>query len=277
MDMTVVLGIFTFFYFVTLFLMCFCRSKINVRLCNIIFIVSNFFAYSCWTYASYQKDWLDGGWLTLGNISPMIFTVILLTPFMNERIRDYAYSSIAFLNVGMFFAMIVSPEYDYVFNFKTEATFIYTTEAVCHLICALYGIFLVLSKMVKVDFKRWIKSVVFTLSIITFSVILNFIYHRSYFGMDPYGNAKIYMLDLFDGFWPTLIAYYFGVVMVITVGFQCSYMLEKATAKIFEHEQTSESLPESEIAADGHGEMPTAEQSDETSNAETEENRLREN
>ena len=62
MDMTVVLGIFTFFYFVTLFLMCFYRSKINVRLCNIIFIVSNFLAYSCWTYAAYQKDWLDGGW-----------------------------------------------------------------------------------------------------------------------------------------------------------------------------------------------------------------------
>lgn len=262
MDMTVVLGIFTFFYFVTLFLMCFYRSKINVRLCNIIFIVSNFLAYSCWTYAAYQKDWLDGGWLTLGNISPMTFTVILLTPFMNERIRDYAYSSIAFLNVGMFFAMIISPEYDYVFNFKTEATFIYTTEAVCHLICALYGIFLVLTKLVKVDFKRWIKSVVFTLSIITFAVILNFIYHRSYFGMDPYGNAKIYMLDLFDGFWSTLVAYYFGVIMVLTVGYQCSYMLEKATAKLFEHEHAGEDLPKTECVSDVNDETSEKTQSD---------------
>ena len=273
MDMTVVLGIFTFFYFVTLFLMCFYRTKINVRLCNTIFIVSNFLAYSAWTYAAYQKNWLDGGWLTLGNISPMTFTIILLTPFMNERIRDYAYSSIAFLNVGMFFAMIISPEYDYVFNFSTEATFIYTTEAVCHLICALYGIFLVLSKQVKVDFKRWIKSVVFTLSIITFAVVLNFIYHRSYFGMDPYGNAKIYMLDLFDGFWPTLIAYYFGVIMVLTVGYQCSYMLEKATAKLFEHEHVGIDFSVTEDEADDITKVQIAEEREELSETENQENK----
>ena len=252
--------------------MCFYRTKINVRLCNTIFIVSNFLAYSAWTYAAYQKNWLDGGWLTLGNISPMTFTVILLTPFMNERIRDYAYSSIAFLNVGMFFAMIISPEYDYVFNFKTEATFIYTTEAVCHLICALYGIFLVLSKKVNVDFKRWIKSVVFTLSIITFAVVLNFIYHRSYFGMDPYGNAKIYMLDLFDGFWPTLVAYYFGVIMVLTVGYQCSYMLEKATAKLFEHEHVGEDLSVTEDAADENAESQVTEEREDPSEVQDKEN-----
>ena len=61
MDMTVILGIFTFFFFVTLVLMCFYRNKINVRLCNILFIVADFIAYSCWTYASYQKGWLGGG------------------------------------------------------------------------------------------------------------------------------------------------------------------------------------------------------------------------
>ena len=44
MDMTVVLGIFTFFYFVTLFLMCFYRNKINVRVCNVLFIAADFLA-----------------------------------------------------------------------------------------------------------------------------------------------------------------------------------------------------------------------------------------
>ena len=59
MDMTVVLAIFTFFFFVSLVLMCYYRSKINVRLFNAIFIISDFLAYSAWTYASYQKGWLD--------------------------------------------------------------------------------------------------------------------------------------------------------------------------------------------------------------------------
>ena len=239
MDMTVVLGIFTFFFFVTLVIMCFYRSKINIQHWNIAFIICDVLAYSAWTYASYQKGWLRDGWLTLGNISPLMFTVILLTPFMNEKVRDYAYSAIAFLNVGMFFAMIISPEHDYIFNFNTEATFIYTSEAICHMICSLYGIFLVLSHKVKADFKHWIKSVVFTLSIITLGVVLNFVYHKKHFGMDPYGTAKIYMLDLFGGFWATLVAYYFGVVLVLTVGYQAVNMLERFTAKFVDHEPKS--------------------------------------
>ena len=243
MDMTVVLGIFTFFYFVTLFLMCFYRNKINVRVCNVLFIVADFLAYSSWTYAAYQKNWLNDGWLTLGNISPMTFTVILLIPFMNERVRDYAYSAIAFLSVGMFFAMIISPEHDYIFNFNTEATFIYTTEAVCHMVCSLFGIYLVLSKQVKADFKRWIKSIVFVLSIITFGIILNYVYHRSYFGMDPYGSPAIYMIDIFGSFLATVMAYYLGVVMVLTVGLQATYMLERATARIH-HENHTDTVAE---------------------------------
>jgi hypothetical protein len=233
--MTVVLGIFTFFFFVTLFLMCYYRSKINTRLINALFIVADLLAFSCWTYAGYQRGWINEGWMTLDNISPLMFTLILLTPFMNEKAKDYVYSAIAFLNVGMFFAMLISPEHDYIFNFNTEATFIYTTEAVCHMVCSLYGIYLVLSKRVKADFNHWIKSVVLTLSIITVGVICNFVFHRKYFGMDPYGSAHIYMLDLFGGFWATIVAYYFGVVMVLTVGYQGVNMLDKTLDKIFEH------------------------------------------
>lgn len=252
MDMTVTLGIFTLFFFVTLFIMCFYRSKINVKLFNVVFIVADLLAYSAWTYAAYQEGWLGEGWMTLGNISPLMFTIILLTPFMKEWIRDYAYSALAFLNVGMFLAMLISPEHNYIFNFKTEATFAYTTEAVCHMICSLYGIYLVLSKQVKADFKHWVKSVVFLLSIISVSVTLNFVYHRNYFGMDPYGTAKIYMLDLFGSFNATLAAYYFGVVLVLTVGMQGVAMLDRITMKFFVHETSEDesSLTESSVLTD---------------------------
>ena len=235
MDMTVVLGIFTFMFFVTLSLMCFYRSKINVKVCNVIFIVADLIAYSCWNFASYQKGWLRDGWMTLGNISPLMFTMILLTPFMNEKVRDYAYSAIAALNVGMFLAMLISPEHDYIFNFNTEASFVYTSEALAHMVCSLYGIYLVLSHQVRADFKHWIKSIIFTLSIITFGVVLNFIYHKRFFGMDPYGNASIYMIDIFGSFEATLVAYYFGVVLVLTVGMQGVALLDRVTAKFFDH------------------------------------------
>ena len=237
MDMTVVLGIFTLIFFVSLLIMCMYRPKINVRLWNIIFIIANFISYSCWNYASYQKGWLDGGWMTLGNISPLTFTLIILTPFMNDKVKEYANSTIAFLSMGMFLAMLISPEHDYIFNYNTEATFVYTTEAVCHMLCSLYGIYLVLSDQVKAEFKTWVKAVVFQLSIITFGVILNFVYHKRHFGMDPYGNASIYMLDIFGSFRATLVAYYFGVVLVLTFGMQCLYLLERMTHKIHHHHE----------------------------------------
>lgn len=274
MDLTVILGIFTFFYFVTLFIMCFYRNKIHVRSWNLGFFIANFIVYSCWTYAAYlYTDWMGGGWLTLGNISPMTFTVIVLLPIMNARVREYAMSSIACLSLGMFFAMLISPEFDYIFNFNTQATFLNASDILCHMVCSLFGIYLILSKQVKPDFNHWLKSVIFTLSIITFGVILNFIYHRNYFGMNPYGTAMIYMLDLFSGFWPTLVAYYFGVVMVLTVGMQVGSLLEKATAKIIEHENAGAGVSESEGESDESGEMPEAEQGDAKKEAELQENR----
>ena len=247
MDMTVVLGIFTFFFFVTLSIMCFYRSKINVKLWNTLFIIANLIAYSCWNYASYQKGWLRDGWMTLGNISPLMFTVILLIPFVKDWVKDYAYSALAALNVGMFLAMLISPEHDYIFNFNTEATFVYTSEAVCHMVCSLYGIFLVLSHQVKADFKHWVKSIIFTLSIITFGVVLNFVYHKNHFGMDPYGSASIYMIDIFGSFWATLVAYYFGVVLVLTVGMQGVSLLDRFTARFFDHAEGGSPQPSKNI------------------------------
>lgn len=237
MDMTVVLGIFTLFFFVTLSLMSFYRSKINVKVCNIIFVIADFLAYSAWNYAAYLSGWLDNGWMTLGNISPLMFTLILLTPFMNEKVRDYVYCAIACLSTGMFLAMIISPEHNYIFNFNTEATFIYTTEAVAHMVCSLFGIYLVLSHQVKANIDSLIKAVVCTLSIITFGVVLNYVYHIDNFGMDPYGSASIYMLDIFGSFEATLLAYYLGVVLVLIVGMQAVAALDRLTARLFEHNE----------------------------------------
>lgn len=242
MDMMLVLGILSLIYFLSMLLMCIYRYKINVKLWNTIFIIADFAAYSCWNYASYQMGWLGGGWMTLGNISPLIFTMILLTPFMKDKVKEYVNSAIAFLCVGMFIAMLVSPEHSYIFNFHREASFLYASEAVCHMLCSLYGVYLVLSGQVKPDFERWIKSAVFLYSVITFGVILNFVYHKNHFGMDPYGNAKIYMIDIFGSFWATLIAYYFGVALVLTVGMQSVHLLSRATAKAHHRELDEDSV-----------------------------------
>ena len=246
-------------------MLCIYRFKINTRLWNAVFIIADLIAYSCWNYAAYQIGWIEGGWMTLGNISPLMFTLILLTPFMKDSVKQYVNSAIAFLCVGMFMAMLISPEHSYIFNFNREASFLYASEAVAHMVCSFYGVYLVLSGQVKADFSHWVKAAALVYSIITLGVILNFVFHKNHFGMDPYGGASIYMIDIFSNFWATLVAYYFGVAFVITIGMQAMHLLDAATAKSHHHD-FSDKLPHEDIeeknGRDGNDEITDAENCD---------------
>ena len=69
-------------------------------------------------------------------------------------------------------------------------------------------------------------------SVITFGVILNFLFHTNNFQMDPYGGASIYMIDIFGSFWVTLAAYYLGVMLVLTLGMQAGYGVQRLVEKV---------------------------------------------
>ena len=45
--------------------------------------------------------------------------------------------------------------------------------------------------------------------------------------MDPYGNYAIYWVNIFGSFWATLVAYYLGILVVLTLGLQSGYLIEK--------------------------------------------------
>ena len=229
MHMIEMLAIFSVIYFVTLLMICFYREKINIKVGNAIFIVCDLVCFSFWTYSYYQKGSLNEGFLTLGNISPLMFTLIVLLPFMKKSVREYVESAIAFLSVGMLLAFFISPEHAYLFNFNHEANIMYTGEAACHMICSLFGLYLIITKQVRPDFKNWLKSMALLYSIITMAVGLNYIYHRNYFGMDPYGNYTIYMIDIFGSFAATLAAYYLGIMVVLLLGVQFGRLLYRLT------------------------------------------------
>ena len=229
--MLLMLGILTLIYFIALFAICMYRHHINVKICDLLFVLADLVFFFCWNFAGYQQGWLDDGWITLDNISPFIFTLIPLTFLLKDKYKHACYCAIAFLSVGMFFALLVSPEQAYLSNFNTEASFIYTSEAACHLLASLYGFYLVLTDRVKPNFSSWLRSIGVMYGVITLGVVLNFIFHKSFFGMDPYGNASIYFFDIFGSFWATLAAYYLSVAVVLTAGMQASYFIDKLTAK----------------------------------------------
>ena len=234
MDLMLVLGILAAVFFVSLSLICLYRDTINTKLFNIIFVILDVIFYFVWNLGMYENGWLKSGFVTLGNISPMIFTVIPLTLFMGEKTKQFAYSAIAFLWVGMFIALFISPEYVYIYDYRREATFLYTREALCHMLAALFGIYLILTKQVKLNFASWLRSIAFMYAVIFFGVFLNFFFHTRNFGMDPYGDYAIYFLDIFGTFEATLLAYLLGVLTVLTLGLEFGYLMDRITRSYHE-------------------------------------------
>ncbi len=220
------LGMFAIVMFSALFLMCFYRHKLNDPVVNPLLLIVCAVFFFCWNLAAYQLGWLSDGFMTLENISPFICTLILLTPFMSNRIKDLAYSAIACLSCGMFLALFLSPVAEFINNNVYEPRFIHISEASCHLIMAIYGFYLFLSGKVKVSLKTLGKASLMMYSVVIFGVFLNWHYHTSNFGMNMHGKYSIYWLDIFASFEVTLIAYLIGIFGTMLLGHFTGMFLE---------------------------------------------------
>lgn len=227
MNMMQMVAIMVACYFITLTLLCIYRNIINIKVANAVFIAVDLVFFFCWNLAGYQVGWLRDGFMTLENISPFIMTLIPLTLFMSEKVKRYCNSAIAFLWIGMFIALMISPEHAYIFNYSIDASFLYTSEAACHLIASLYGIWLIISGQVNCGWKDWLKSIICMFSVIGYGVFLNYVFHTDNFGMKPYGRYTIYMINIFGSFYATLIAYLLGVLVVLTLGMQIGYLFNR--------------------------------------------------
>ena len=229
MNMMLMLGILAVVFFAAMILMSCYRDKLDHEIINRLFILVNTVFLFAWTYAGYELGWLKDGFMTLENISPYISTVISASVFLNKKVKSYAYAAIAFLALGMFLAMFISPGHEALFNYRTEVRFIHVTEAACHLIMSLYGFYLILSGRVKLKLSSFGRSVVFMLVSVFYGVFLNWCFHLGNFGMNMYGGYSIYFLDIFDSFAATFAAYLFGIVLVLTLGFVAGMGLDKFT------------------------------------------------
>lgn len=224
--MMLMLMVLSFVLFAALFFMCYYREKMKHHpIMNAMFVVATAVFFFCWNYAAFERGWLKDGFMTLENISPFICTVILITPFMQEKIRDFAYCAIALLSFGMFLAMYVSPGAEYFFNHQQQATFIHIAEQACHIVMALYGFYLILVERVKLNIKSFLKALAFVYGAVAFGVFLNWCFHLANFGMNMYGKYSIYFLDIFGTFEATLVAYLLGILAVITMGYLVGYFL----------------------------------------------------
>ena len=222
MLMVLILVIIYFFSLIVIFTY---RDKINIKIGNLVFVILNGIIFGLLNLYYYNHGGLEH-FLTLDNISPMMFTTMMLIYFMHPKVKDCYLCAASLLSFGMFIAMLVNPNFAYLFNFKQQATLDYMYDSLNHLIFAVFGVYLVITKQVKIGINTIKKAAIWIYSIVTFGVILNFVFHKSFFGMNPYGKYSIYMLDIFGSFWITLLAYYLGIFVVLILGSQFNYLWE---------------------------------------------------
>lgn len=222
MLMVLILVVIYFFSLIIIFIN---RDRINVKIGNLVFIILNIITFGLLNIYYYNHGGLSN-FLTLDNISPMMFTTMPLIYFMHPKVKECYLSAAALLSFGMFVAMLVNPNYAYLFNFKQQATLDYMYDSLGHLCFAVFGVYLIITKQVRISITTLKKASAWLYSIVTFGVILNFIFHRSFFGMNPYGNYSIYMIDIFGSFGATLVAYYLGIFVVLILGSQFNYLWE---------------------------------------------------
>ncbi len=258
LNMMQMVGIMVVCYLVTLTAICVYRKEINIKIGNAIFMIVDAAFFITWTYASYINEWTESGFMAFDNISPLTMTIIPLTVFMNKKARSYCESGIAFVWFGMFVALIVSPQHAYIFSDTSAASLGHTTEAACHLIASLYGVYLIITGQVKCNVESLKKAAVFLYSAIGIGVIANYLLHTSNFGMNPYGDYSIYMIDIFRSFEATLIAYLLGVFVVIVVGMQLGHLLYKIVSPEKESDNTESKETKAEGAEISSEEKPTA-------------------
>ena len=104
---------------------------------------------------------------------------------------------------------------------------------------SLFGIYLVASGIVKLDFSNLKKAMIFIYSVIIFVVIVNFLFHKNYFGMGYYSKFAIYSISLFETYWATLAAYLLGLFLVLCLGLLYNYALVKLSAHNLKKEVTN--------------------------------------
>ena len=238
MNMIHMLGILAIVFFSALALMCYFREKLKNPIFNPLMIIACGICFFCWNYAAYEQGWLKDGSMTLENISPFICTVILLTPLMSKRIKEHAYSAIAFLSCGMFLALFVSPIASFLNNHAHTASFMHISEASCHLVMALYGFYLFLSGKVKIGYRSLSRAALFVYSVVIFGVLLNYFFHVNNFGMNMHGTYSIYWLDIFNSFEVTLLAYLVGIFGTLLLGFGTGIFLDRISRHKLNHEST---------------------------------------
>jgi uncharacterized membrane protein YuzA (DUF378 family) len=213
---------------------CFMKRIKRIELFNFIFLALVFVPYVILVNKVYRDvgfdDWNFRNTLPVANVSPFMFTSMLILPCLPKKLRKYHFLLISLLSVGMLFSTVLGCVYNAVINYKFH--FHFMLDYLSHMVLSLFGIYLIRSKQAVPSVKNSLISGSVIVGAAFVMMILNLIFDTAFFGLSLRGKHNIYNNVLTESSYLSALLYFIGLCGVLCLGFFASRLFAKEKYQI---------------------------------------------
>ena len=208
----------------------------NKKITNGVFSVLIFALYVAVVIRVYISvgfnDWNFKNTLPVANVSPFMFTLVILMHLLPRKIKKHFYLLISLLSVGMILSSVFSCLYNGVINYKFHWHFL--CDYLAHVLLSLYGVYLIKSGQVELNKKNALVSGAIIVAVAICMLVLNVIFDTAFFGLSLNGKHSIYNVVLVESSYLSALLYFLGLFGVLVMGYcYLSLILKKNKKAVY--------------------------------------------
>jgi len=191
------------------------------------------------------EDWSYLTLLPLGNVGPFMFFTLPFYFLLPKKVRKYVLTLVALLSPAMLLYGIMRGVTLVVAGTKAYAS--YVLDIICHVVFAVYGVYLVRSEQVDIDIKRSLIAGAILFGVSILMLILNAIFRTSFFGLSVYGEHNLYNIIYIKSAVLSIFVFFIAFAALLTIGYFFQKYLAVAAKGLWgdtsEQESDSEESP----------------------------------
>ena len=178
-----------------------------------------------WLVKVGPNDWNFKNVLPIANVSPFMFTIVILVMFLPTKSRKYFNTLISLLS----FAMLIASSINLLFNSLRNYNFyfIFLLDSINHVLFSLYGIYLYKTNQIFKDLKNNLISGSLIVVVAICMLIINVIFDTSFFGLSLLGKHNIYNVVISENSIVSVLVYFVGLIIALFTGFVYQRIISK--------------------------------------------------
>ena len=167
--------------------------------------------------------------LATANISPFMFSIMPLIYFSRKKPQAYLYALVSLLSVGMLLSLVLNA----ITYAVKDSPFgiIFAWDYIAHLSLSLWGVYLVVSRQVKLTRKNVLIGSGLIVGVCNLMLVLNLIFDTSFFGLSLRGKHHIYYNVITNSSYLSAMIFFVGLIVVLAMGYCYCKHLAKAVIK----------------------------------------------